>query len=108
MSENRLNKLHGAKPVKNSGRGVMKGDAVLHPFLIDWKEFNKSYTLNVKAWRKHASDAWEQSNREAMIVLNLDGELTLAILDFETVKWMRKCMLYVEQKNLEQEVDQID
>lgn len=58
MREDREIKMDGARPVKNSGRGVRKGDAVLHDLLIDYKDYTESFTINRKKWKKHAKDAW--------------------------------------------------
>jgi hypothetical protein len=48
----------GGKAQKNSGRGATdKGDATLGPFLVDVKEYNKSYAISVDNWAKICSDA---------------------------------------------------
>ena len=48
----------GGKPQKNSGRGaVAKGDATLGPFLVDVKEYEKSYSISMENWAKICSDA---------------------------------------------------
>lgn len=51
-------KRFGGTPQKNSGRGaVKKGDAILGPFLVDVKEYAKSYGLSISNWAKISSDA---------------------------------------------------
>lgn len=58
MSEELEAKRDGAKLHRNSGRGwVEKGDASLGPFLIDYKESAKSFTLNRRVWGKVQADA---------------------------------------------------
>ena len=104
MSEKRLAKMDGAKLVKNSGRGYEKGDAKLPPFLIDYKETPKSFTLNWAAWRKHANDAWDQGHQEPVIVVVLT-EATLAIVDWEILKSMTKAYNYVMDNELWDEVE---
>ena len=51
-------KRFGGTPQKNSGRGaVKKGDAILNPFLVDVKEYAKSYSVSISNWAKICSDA---------------------------------------------------
>ena len=57
MDEAREIKMDGARPVKNSGRGLRKGDAVLYDLLIDYKDYTESFTINRKKWLKHAKDS---------------------------------------------------
>lgn len=58
MSEQSEAKRAGAKLHRNSGRGwIEKGDANLGPFLVDFKEANKSFTLNRAVWAKVQTDA---------------------------------------------------
>jgi len=60
MTEKNELKRDGAKATKNSGRGkIQKGDARLGPFTIDYKEAQKSFTLNDRVWAKVALDAWK-------------------------------------------------
>jgi hypothetical protein len=57
-SEAREIKRFGGKAQKNSGRGaVAKGDATLGPFLVDVKEYEKSYAISLDNWAKICSDA---------------------------------------------------
>lgn len=51
-------KRFGGKPQPNSGRGaVRKGDAVLGPFVVDVKEYGKSYSISMESWAKVNTDA---------------------------------------------------
>ena len=51
-------KRFGGTPQKNSGRGaVKKGDATLGPFLVDVKEYSRSYGVSISNWAKVSSDA---------------------------------------------------
>jgi len=54
MSEADEIKRDGATPVKNSGRskGIAKGDAILEPFLIDYKEYNKTFGVSKDFWAR--------------------------------------------------------
>lgn len=47
----------GATPIKNSGRGLFKGDARLFPFTIDYKFSAKSFALSKVVWAKACNDA---------------------------------------------------
>ncbi len=74
-----------AKAVKNSGRGIKKGDAVFHKFLIDYKHNAKSFTLNHAAWLKMRKDAWRSNYLYPCItvVLGEDSETKVAIIDWD-------------------------
>ena len=65
-------KRDGATPQKNSGRGVHdKGDAVLEPFLIDYKEYTESFSVSRSNWAKLQRDAWTAGRREPAFKLVL-------------------------------------
>lgn len=76
MSEAHEIKRLGATPVKNSGRsrGVAKGDAILEPFLVDVKEYDKSFSVSRENWGKISSDAVNNGRREPMFLLCLGEE----------------------------------
>jgi|SRR5665647_1503572 len=58
MSEAEEAKRDGAKLQPNSGRGVHhKGDAILGPFLIDYKEYVNSFGVSTQVWAKINTDA---------------------------------------------------
>jgi hypothetical protein len=50
-------KRDGAVSIKNSGRGLFKGDARLFPFTVDYKFSAKSFALNKLVWSKVCNDA---------------------------------------------------
>ncbi len=64
----------GATPVKNSGRGVDKGDGTLGPFLVDVKEYSKSYSVSRENWAKITSDSIQNGRRQPLLVLVLGDE----------------------------------
>lgn len=85
-------KLDGATPVKNSGRGVLKGDAVLGPCLIDYKHYTSSFTVSRDNWLKHQRDAQKDGHEMASFILVLESPETgervkLAVIDFEWFKY---------------------
>ena len=53
MSERGEAKRDGAKQQKNSGRGnYQKGDAQWRNFVVDYKEYEKSISINQSIWAK--------------------------------------------------------
>lgn len=87
MSEKKVAKHIDAKKVKNSGRGIKKGDMLKGNVVIDLKEAKKSFTLNTGIWRKVCDDAatygWDHI--PALLVSFEDGPLliTMAYDDWE-------------------------
>lgn len=61
----------GATPVKNSGRGINKGDGILEPFLVDVKEYAKSFSISRDVWSKISTDSIQNERRQPMLVLVL-------------------------------------
>ncbi len=78
-------KRDNAKAVKNSGRGLRKGDASLHKFLVDYKHNEKTFTLTLKAWTKMRKDAWNANYKYPCIsvVFGENSETKVAIIDWE-------------------------
>lgn len=69
----------GAKPVKNSGRGMHKGDGTLGPFLVDIKEGQKSVTFNEDMWAKIGADSIQNGLRQPLIVMSFGGTKTVRV-----------------------------
>ena len=63
----------GAVPVKNSGRGLNKCDALLDNFGIDYKHAEKSFTLNPTIWSKVTSDAYRNGRRMGTVKVVFEG-----------------------------------
>ena len=58
MSEESEAKRDGSILQPNSGRGKhAKGDAILGPFLIDYKEYSSSFAISKAVWAKISTDA---------------------------------------------------
>lgn len=78
MSEADEIKRDGATPVKNSGRskGTNKGDAVLEPFLVDYKEYGTSFGITKDFWAKICTDAIHNGRRQPALklVIGKEGE----------------------------------
>jgi len=70
-------KRDGATPQPNSGRGKhAKGDAILEPFLVDYKEYDESFSVSRKNWAKLQRDAFDAGRREPAFKLVLGEEGT--------------------------------
>lgn len=64
----------GGKPQPNSGRGKhKKGDAIVDKFVVDVKEYGKSFGLSMTVWAKICSDAVKQGKRPALNIVLGDG-----------------------------------
>lgn len=75
MSEEAEAKRDGATLQRNSGRGKHdKGDAVLEPFLIDYKEYDQSFSVSRSNWAKLQMDAFKAGRREPAFKLVLGEE----------------------------------
>lgn len=68
-------KRDGATPQPNSGRGQhAKADAILEPFVIDYKEYTESFSVSRTNWAKLQRDAWTAGRREPAFKLVLGEE----------------------------------
>jgi len=85
--EKREAKMDGARAVKNSGRGMLKGDASIGSALIDYKHYSNSFSISKKNWQKHCNDASDENYDMGMYSVILgeeDGtEVKVAIIDWE-------------------------
>ena len=60
----------GGAPQPNSGRGKhRKGDAILAHFVVDVKEYAKSFGLSKSVWAKIGADAVKQAKRPALNIV---------------------------------------
>lgn len=75
MSELEELKRLGAVPQPNSGRGKSnKGDGILDDrYIVDVKEYGKSFGLSKSAWAKICTDA-SMSGKEPMLLVVLGDE----------------------------------
>ena len=75
MTEAKQIKRDGAKAQRNSGRGILeKGDATLGPFLIDYKEYDESFSVSRSNWAKLQSDALRAQQRMPVFRLVLGSK----------------------------------
>jgi len=87
MSEKNESKRIGAKQHKNSGRNTKKGDATWKNFIVDFKENEKSFTLNQDVWAKAVTDtlkAGKDKSPAIIVILGKGNKKTrLAIVEFD-------------------------
>lgn len=74
MSEKSEIKRISGEAHKNSGRGIKKGDATWHSFIVDVKEAKKSFTLNQKVWAKITTDALRSGIDKSPALIVVLGE----------------------------------
>jgi hypothetical protein len=72
----------GAKLIKNSGRGMRKGDAHLDNYLIDYKFYAKQYSVSEKNWDKVREDAINEGFMDPVISVVLGSGTKLAVIDW--------------------------
>lgn len=86
MSERGEAKRIGAKLQKNSGRGkIQKGDATWRDYVIDFKEFSKSFSLTRDVWAKVVTDTLKSDKTKSpaiMLVLGEQHKTRLAIIEW--------------------------
>jgi len=74
-AKSELNELKriGAVPQKNSGRGKHdKGDGILDDtWMVDVKEYSKTFGLSQDVWAKTSTDAFRAGQREPMLLVVL-------------------------------------
>ena len=90
MSERGESKRIGAKQIKNSGRGIKKGDATWHNFVVDFKEYPKGITVNQKIWAKAVTDAMKSNADPALVLVLGEGnqKTRLAVIELSLLEQM--------------------
>ena len=96
MSERSEVKRDGAKAQKNSGRGdYQKGDAKWKKFVVDYKEYAKSISINKTMWAKICTDTF-RVDRSMHPVLKLllgndkEGKIRLAVIEWSLLEEMEE------------------
>lgn len=86
MSEKSELKKIGAKAHKNSGRGrYQKADGSLEGYVVDVKEYSKSFSVNQDVWAKIVMDTMQVDKNKSpalMIVLGEQHKTRLAIIEW--------------------------
>lgn len=79
----------GAKLVKNSGRGMNKGDAIYNGiYMVDYKFTEAaSYSVNLKKFQALQKQAWHENMEPITVaVFEKHGDRSIAIIDWELLK----------------------
>lgn len=81
MSEESEAHREGARLQRNSGRGKFsKGDATWKDYVIDYKEYSKSFSVSTKAWKKICTDAFTVGlSKIPLLRIILDGDIRLTV-----------------------------
>lgn len=90
MSERGEAKRIGAHQHKNSGRGMKKGDATWKNYVVDFKEYSKSFSINQEVWAKAVTDCMkvDKSKSPAIIVILGEGnrKVRLAVIELDELE----------------------
>lgn len=89
MSEEKEVKRDGATAQRNSGRGRHdKGDAILDGiFMVDYKEYARSFGISLDVWAKTCTDAFRAGGLEPMlkVILGSGGSKIRLVIISETM-----------------------
>jgi hypothetical protein len=94
MSERGELKRIGAKQHKNSGRGMVKADGSNEDFVIDVKEYSKSFSINQDNWAKIVMDTMSVDRKKSPAIMLVLGKgrqkVRLAIIEWEVFEQLRE------------------
>lgn len=86
MSERGEAKRIGARQHKNSGRNYTKGDASWRNYVLDFKEYSKSISINQEVWAKVVTDCMkvDRSKSPALALVLGEGskKIRLAVIEW--------------------------
>lgn len=94
-------KRMGAKAHKNSGRGMRKGDGQLPNYVVDVKEFSKSFSVSRDVWAKVCTDTVRvDPSKEPVlcIVLGDQQKTRLAIISWTEFEALQEIRMKYEQE----------
>jgi hypothetical protein len=83
----------GAKPHKNSGRGMKKADGTLDNFIVDVKEYSKSFSVSQDVWAKIVTDTIRVDPNKSpviMLVLGKTKKVRLAIIEWSEFEYLKE------------------
>lgn len=93
MTEKAELKRIGAKPHKNSGRGMKKADGTLDNFVVDVKEYSKSFSVSQDVWAKIVTDTIRVDPNKSPVIMLVLGEtkkVRLAIIEWSEFEQLRE------------------
>ena len=86
MSEKGEANRIGARLHKNSGRNYTKGDASWEDYVVDFKEYSKSFSINKEVWAKVVTDCLKVDRSKSPAIALILGEgsrkVRLAIVEW--------------------------
>lgn len=95
MSEKSEAKRDGAKLQKNSGRGkIQKGDATWKNFVVDYKEYESSISINPSIWAKICTDTFKVDRNKHPVLKLILGSKTktrLAVIEWSLLEDLIEC-----------------
>lgn len=88
LSERSEIKRIGGKQHKNSGRGqYAKSDATWENFIIDVKEYSKSFSLSQDVWSKIVTDTMRTDRtKDPALLVVLGGKTRLAVIEWSKLE----------------------
>ena len=88
MSEAAQIKKIGGKAHKNSGRGqYAKSDATWENFIIDIKEYSKSFSISQDTWAKIVTDTLRTDRtKDPALLVVLNGKTRLAVIEWSKLE----------------------
>jgi hypothetical protein len=93
MSERAELKRIGAQAHKNSGRGMKKADGNLDRYIVDVKEYSKSFSVTQDVWAKIVTDTLKTNPNKSPVIMLALGEhkkVRLAIIEWSEFEELRE------------------
>lgn len=89
MTERGEAKRIGAKQHKNSGRNNKKGDATWNEYIVDFKEYEKSFSITQDVWAKAVTDCLRVDKSKSpaiLLTLGTTHKIRLAIIELSELE----------------------
>lgn len=89
MTERGEAKRIGAKQHKNSGRNMKKADATWNNYIVDFKEYEKSFSINQEVWAKIVTDCLKVDKEKSpaiFLTLGTTHKIRLAIIELSELE----------------------
>jgi hypothetical protein len=85
----------GAKAHKNSGRGMVKADGSLDRYVVDVKEYSKSFSVSKDVWAKICTDTLKVDPDKSPVIMVVLGDekhrkTRLAIIEWNEFELLRE------------------
>jgi hypothetical protein len=93
VSERSELKRIGAQAHKNSGRGMKKADGNLDNYVVDVKEYSRSFSVTQDVWAKIVTDTLKVDPNKSpviMLVLGDQRKVRLAIIEWNEFELLRE------------------